>query len=62
MCGSINTNLIREVRNRVLANRSRYNVICIGDKGTQALIRPFPDVLRESINDIETPLNFYVGL
>ena len=62
MCGSINTNLVREVRNRLLANRSRYNVICIGDKGTQALIRPFPDVLRESINDIETPLNFYVGL
>jgi hypothetical protein len=44
----------------VQANRSRYNIICIGDKGTQALIRPFPDVLKESINDITTPLNFYV--
>ena len=60
MCGSINSNLVREVKNLVQANRSRYNIICIGDKGTQALIRPFPDVLKESINDITTPLNFYV--
>jgi hypothetical protein len=36
-------------------------LIAIGDKGAQALARPFPDILRESFNEIATPLNFYVG-
>lgn len=60
LCGSINSNLIREVRTQILQDRSRYNIICIGDKGTQALARPFPDLLKESINEIVAPMNFYV--
>ena len=43
-----------------MAERSRYSIICIGDKGTQALARPFPEILKESINEIPSPLNFYV--
>lgn len=59
LCGSINTNLIRELRTVVQKNRTNYSIICIGEKGTQALARPFPDLLKESINEIATPFNFY---
>ncbi len=35
--------------------------MCLGDKGTQALLRPFPDIFQQAITDIQTPLNFYVS-
>lgn len=59
LCGGINSNIIREIRTDLVQNRSNYSIICFGDKGSQALARPFPDLLKESINEIATPLNFY---
>ena len=43
-----------------MEDKGKYNIICIGDKGTQALMRPFPEILKESFNDIQLPVNFYV--
>lgn len=60
LCGSINSNLIRELRNDVNKDRTKYTLIAIGDKGAQALCRPYPDLLKESINEVAAPLNFYV--
>lgn len=59
LCGGINSNLIRNLREIVATNRDKWSIICIGDKGTQALVRPFPDLLKMSINEIAIPLNFY---
>ena len=43
-------------------NRSRTTIISIGEKGAAALARPFPDILKECINEFSAPINFYVTL
>jgi hypothetical protein len=42
--------VIREVKYTVAANRSAYKILAIGEKGTSALVRPFPDVLIGSLS------------
>lgn len=59
LCGAVNSNLIRELKDVVASNRSNWSIICIGDKGTQGLVRPYPDLLKMSINDLASPLNYY---
>ena len=59
LCGGINSNLIRELRTVIGRDRQKYSIICIGEKGGQALARPFPDLLKETINELAAPLNFY---
>jgi F-type H+-transporting ATPase subunit gamma len=59
LCGGINSNMIRNLREIVAPNRDKWSIVCIGDKGTQALSRPFPDLLKMSINELAFPLNFY---
>jgi len=60
LCGGINSNIIREVKYNIAhsANRSNFQIFCIGEKGVSALTRPFPDLLKNSISDVSTPLNF----
>lgn len=58
LCGGINSNLIRELRQVVGHDRRKYSIICIGEKGAQALARPFADILKESINELAAPINF----
>ena len=60
LCGGINSGIVREVKydiNRA-ANRNDYQIFCIGEKGVSALIRPFPDLLKNAISDVSIPLNF----
>lgn len=59
LCGGINSNLLRELRTTVSKDREKYSIICIGEKGGQSLARPFPDLLKETINELAAPLNFY---
>lgn len=59
LCGAVNSNLIRELKDIIATNRSNWSIICIGDKGTQGLVRPFPDLLKMAINEMPTPLNYY---
>lgn len=59
LCGAVNSNLIRELKEMVAENRSNWSIICIGDKGTQALVRPYPDLLKMAINELAIPLNYY---
>lgn len=58
LCGGINSGIIREIKTMVLPNRSAYKVLVIGEKGTAALMRPMPELLYQSINEIQTPINF----
>lgn len=59
LCGGINSNLLRTMREVIVKDRDKYNILCIGDKGASALTRPFPDIFKTAITDITTPLNFY---
>jgi F-type H+-transporting ATPase subunit gamma len=60
LCGGINSGLIREIKTRIAhsQNRSNHSIFVIGEKGTSALIRPFPDLVKNSISDVNIPLNF----
>lgn len=61
LCGGINSNLLRELRSLVSrGDRSNFSIITIGEKGAQALSRPYPDLLKESVNELYQPANFYV--
>lgn len=59
MCGSINSGIIRDVRDYVNTNgRQRKTIFSIGDKGTVGMQRPFPDLLKVGISEISTPYNY----
>jgi len=60
LCGGINSGIVREVKYRIThsPNRSNSQIFCIGEKGISALIRPFPDLLKNSVSDVTVPLNF----
>lgn len=60
LCGGINSGIIREVKSMVREDRQAYKIVVIGEKGTAALARPMPDLLYQSINELQTPLNFPV--
>lgn len=47
------------MRDIVNKDRSKYELLCIGDKGAQALTRPYPDIFKTAITEILTPFNFY---
>lgn len=36
----------------VLQNRNKYKILCIGEKGTAALARPFPDLLLQAVTEL----------
>jgi F-type H+-transporting ATPase subunit gamma len=40
------------------ADRSAYKLFVVGDKGSIALSRPFPDLMEHATTNITTPLNF----
>ncbi len=59
LCGGINSGLIREIKTKLKnANRADYGIMTIGEKGSAALLRPFPDLLKNAISDIATPINY----
>jgi F-type H+-transporting ATPase subunit gamma len=59
LCGAVNTAIVRDVKRMVHGvNRSKYGIFSIGEKGSGAMIRPFPDMLKSSISYIQTPYNY----
>jgi len=59
LCGGINSNIVREIKLYVKdKNRNKIKIIPIGEKGTTAMIRPFPDLIKFSISDIPSPRNY----
>ena len=60
LCGGINSGIIREIKATVLSNRAGYKIFVIGEKGTTALIRPCPDLLYQSVSEINYPINYTV--
>lgn len=61
LCGGINSNIVREIKAYMKdKNRSKIKILPIGEKGSVAMIRPFPDLIKSSISDIPSPRNFPV--
>lgn len=60
LCGGINSGIVRVIKYKISHSpvRSNFSIFCIGEKGTSAFIRPFPDLLKNSISDVTVPLNF----
>lgn len=59
LCGGINSGIFRNVRSYVQTkDRTKLKIFSIGEKGSLALRRPFPDLIKTSISEIETPYNF----
>ncbi|KAL4468601.1 hypothetical protein ABPG74_005104 [Tetrahymena malaccensis] len=57
LCGSVNSSIVREVKRLALNNRSAYGLLPVGEKGSSGLSRPFPDLLKSSIVQIQN-VNF----
>lgn len=59
LCGATNSGIFRTVRTYIgTKDRTKIKIFSIGDKGSLALRRPFPDLLKVSISEIDTPYNF----
>lgn len=60
LCGGINSGLIREIKYKInqSPNKANINIVTIGEKGTGALLRPFPEMVKASISEVTTPLNY----
>lgn len=60
LCGGINSNIVKEIKSKVQQNPNRQNIsiVTIGEKGTSALLRPFPDLVKFAVSDVNTPLNY----
>ncbi len=52
LCGGINSNTLRNMKEVVLQNRNKYKILCMGEKGTAALARAFPDLLIQAITEL----------
>lgn len=63
LCGAINSGVIRTVRDYV-AHKDRKNLelFIIGEKGTAAAIRPFPDLLKNVSQNLSHPCNFPMSM
>lgn len=53
LCGGINSGIVRELKAYVKdKNRGKLKIMPIGEKGSMAMTRPFPDLIRCSISEI----------
>ena len=58
-CGAINSSIVRDVKKTIAAGtRSNYQIVSVGEKGTQGLTRPFPDLLKTAVTHIKLPVNY----
>lgn len=59
MCGSINSGVFRDIRDYCeKRDRSKLNILSIGDKGTVSMQRRLGDILRVAISEVQTPYNY----
>ena len=59
LCGAINSNIVRQMKEYVkVHNRSKLKIMPIGEKGSMAMARPFPDMIKTSIAEVTFPFNY----
>lgn len=61
LCGAVNAAIVRETRDFLnQSDKSKFSLLIFGDKGTSGLSRNFSEQIVGSINQLATPMNFYV--
>ncbi len=59
LCGSINSNIVRDVRDFIKHNnRKNCKILVVGEKGSAGLLRNFPDCMEQSVSDLGSPMSF----
>jgi len=58
LCGSVNSGIVREVKQTIAPNRSAYRIFSIGEKGTTGLLRPARDLLVFAATELSSPMNY----
>jgi F-type H+-transporting ATPase subunit gamma len=59
LCGAVNSIIVRDVKKLVAnSNRAKLEIFSIGEKGSVGFTRPFPDLLKQSISQVNTPYNY----
>lgn len=61
LCGATNSGVIREIKQLVKVDPDAYKLFVVGDKGSLALTRIFPDLVHTTITNLLTPINFPTG-
>ena len=61
LCGGTNSSVVREIKLHAgKKDQSKFEILCVGEKGQAALIRPFPEAFSTNISGFELPYNFPV--
>ena len=59
LCGAVNSTVVRTIKKMAKdLNRQKTLIFSIGMKGSQGMIRPFPDMMKYSISHVGTPYNY----
>lgn len=58
LCGGVNSNIVRNTKELIGNNRDKFKIFSIGDKGSQGLARPYPDLLEFACTELSAPMNF----
>lgn len=62
LCGSINSGMVRQLRDYVGGDLKRYGLFSLGEKGNNALRRPYAEIYKESVSDLTYPINYSLTL
>lgn len=59
LCGGINSGIVKDTKTYMEDKvRSKMALLVIGEKGSAAFVRPFPDILKANISELPQPLNY----
>lgn len=62
LCGSINSGIVRLVRDYIGHDQNRFGIFSLGEKGSNAFRRPFADIYKEGATDLTYPINYSLTL
>lgn len=62
LCGGINSGIRREVVNIVGKDFDNYRIFVIGEKGSAALRRPFPEIFNTAVTGLTYPINYSLSM
>lgn len=62
LCGSINSQIVRQVRDYIGHDMNKYTLFSLGEKGSNAFRRPYAQIYKEGYTDLTYPINFSLTL
>ena len=62
LCGGINSGIVRKIRSYTRKDASRFKIFSLGEKGSNALRRPFARIYLGGASDLTYPINYSLSL